>query len=103
MIAGPVLFLLVLSHGPAFEAHAAILSLSAALASEAFNFAYAWTCCGSFWRVSLATGLAVWLITAVVISRIPASPIWAVEAATFAIALGQGLLSRSTASGGARH
>src|SRR5471032_100439 len=62
VVAGPILFLLVLSHGPAFGAHAAILSLSAVLASEAFNFAYAWTCRTRSWRVSLATGLAVWLI-----------------------------------------
>jgi uncharacterized membrane protein (GlpM family) len=96
VVAGPILFLLVLSHGPAFGAHAAILSLSAVLASEAFNFAYAWTCRASSWRVSLATGLTVWLIAAMVLSVIPASPIWAVGAAAFAVALGQGLLPRST-------
>ncbi|MGN4077180.1 hypothetical protein ACS0ZK_34345, partial [Burkholderia gladioli] len=37
VVAGPILFLLVLEHGPAFGAQAALLSLAAILASEAFN------------------------------------------------------------------
>jgi hypothetical protein len=96
VVAGPILFLLVLSHGPVFGAHAAIVSLSAVLASEAFNFAYAWTCRVGSWRVSLATGLVTWLIAAEALSRMPASPMWATGAATVAVALGQGLLPRST-------
>jgi hypothetical protein len=100
VVAGPILFLLVLSHGPVFGAHAAILSLSAVLASEAFNFAYAWTCRARSWRVSLATGLAVWLIVAAALSRMPASPIWAIGAAIVAVALGQGLLPRSAVPAG---
>jgi hypothetical protein len=100
VVAGPILFLLVLSHGPAFGAHAAILSLSAVLASEAFNFAYAWTCRAGSWRISLAIGLAGWLIAAVALSRMPASPVWAFGAAMVAVALGQGLLPRSTVPAG---
>lgn len=44
VVAGPILLLVAVEHGPAFGAQAALLSLSAIAASEAFNFAYAWTC-----------------------------------------------------------
>jgi uncharacterized membrane protein (GlpM family) len=100
VVAGPILFLLVLSHGPAFGAHAAVLALSAVLASEAFNFAYAWTCRGSSWRVSLVAGLAVWLVAAAGLSRMPASPMWAIGVAAVAVAIGQGLLPRSVVPAG---
>ncbi|VBF49657.1 hypothetical protein [Burkholderia pseudomallei] len=43
VVAGPILFLVAVERGPAFGAHAALLSLSAIAASEAFSFAYAWT------------------------------------------------------------
>src|SRR5471032_1392654 len=58
-VAGPILFLLVLDHGPVFGAHAATLSLSAILASEAFNIAYAWTCRSRSWPLALTAGLEI--------------------------------------------
>ena len=62
VVAGPILFILVLAHGPSFGARAATLSLSAILASEAFNFAYAWTCRLRSWPVALSVGLITWFI-----------------------------------------
>lgn len=97
VVAGPILYLLVLAHGPAFGAHAAILSLSAILASEAFNFAYAWTCRSRSWRVSLVAGLCAWFISACGLSMLPASPLWAAAAALAAVCFGQSFLPRSSA------
>ena len=98
VVAGPILFLLVLAHGPLFGAHAAALSLSAILASEAFNFAYAWSCRSNHWSVSLAVGLLAWLVAAISLSFMPASPAYAIAAALAAIAFGQSFLPRSGAS-----
>src|SRR5215470_9480231 len=73
VVAGPILYLLVLQHGSAFGAHAATLSLAAILASEAFNFGYAWTCRVANWRVALAAGLAAWFACASGLSLLPIS------------------------------
>jgi len=97
LVAGPILFLLVLDHGPVFGAHAATLSLSAILASEAFNFAYAWTCRSRYWPLALTAGLASWLVAAIALASMPASPAWAIAAALIAVAFGQTFLPRSSA------
>ena len=97
VVAGPILYLLVLAHGPVFGAHAAILSLSAILASEAFNFAYAWTCRSHTWAVALIAGLITWLVCAFALSFLPASPLWAAATAFAAVGFGQSFLPRSTA------
>jgi hypothetical protein len=97
VIAGPILFLLVLIHGPNFGVHAATLSLSAILASEAFNFAYAWSCRSLRWPVALCLGLASWLVAAGGLAMMPASPGWAIAVAAIAVAFGQTFLPRSNA------
>ncbi|SDD90966.1 hypothetical protein [Paraburkholderia lycopersici] len=97
VVAGPILFLLVLAHGAAFGAHAALLSLSATLASEAFNFAYAWTCRAHPWPIALAAGLGAWLASAFGLSWLPATPVWSAFVALAAVGFGQSFLPRSTA------
>lgn len=97
VVAGPILFILVLVHGPSFGAHAATLSLSAILASEAFNFAYAWTCRSRSWPEALAVGLIAWFISACGLSMLPTSPIWAATVALAAVCFGQSFLPRSSA------
>ncbi|MDR5754711.1 MULTISPECIES: hypothetical protein [unclassified Caballeronia] len=96
VVAGPILFLLVLSHGAPFGAHAATLSLSAILASEAFNFAYAWTCQSRRWPFAMSAGLIAWLVCACALSLLPASPVWAAGVALAAVAFGQSFLPRSS-------
>lgn len=98
VVAGPILFILVLTHGPVFGAHAATLSLSAILASEAFNFAYAWSCRSHSWPIALAAGLVAWFMSACGLSMLPASPGWAVTAALAAVSFGQFFLPRSSSS-----
>lgn len=102
VVAGPILFLLVLIHGPEFGTHAAILSLSAILASEAFNFAYAWTCRSFRWQAALGVAVITWLIAATGLSFMPATPLWATGAAVVAVAFGQAFLpsTRTSAKGG---
>lgn len=97
VVAGPILFLLALEHGPAFAAHAATLALAAVLASEAFNFAYAWTCRAHPWPLALASGFAAWLLAALALSRLPATPFWAAGTALAAVCIGQSFLPRSAA------
>ena len=97
VVAGPILYLLVLEHGPAFGARAATLSLSAILASEAFNFAYAWTCRSRSWPIALSAGFSAWLIAAFCLSMVPASPLWATLIALIAVCFGQTFLPRSSA------
>ena len=97
VVAGPILFILVLLHGPSFGAHAATLSLSAILASEAFNFAYAWTCRRRSWPTALSVAMMTWLVCACGLSMLPASPIWAATAAFAAVCFGQSFLPRSSA------
>ena len=97
VVAGPILYLLVLEHGPAFGAHAATLSLSAILASEAFNFAYSWTCRSRPWPIAISAAFAAWLVAAFCLSMVPASPLWATIIALVAVCFGQTFLPRSTA------
>jgi hypothetical protein len=97
VVAGPILLILALTHGPSFGARAATLSLSAILASEAFNFAYAWTCRRRSWPIALAVAVATWFIAACGLSMLPTSPIWATTAALAAVCFGQQFLPRSSA------
>jgi hypothetical protein len=98
VVAGPILFILVLAHGPSFGARAATLSLSAIPASEAFNFAYAWTCRSRSWPIALTVGLIAWFISACGLSMLPTSPIWATSTALAAVCFGQSFLPRSSAA-----
>jgi hypothetical protein len=95
VVAGPILYLLTLSHGPVFGARAATLSLSAILASEAFNFAYAWTCRSRAWHIALVAGMFVWFLCACGLSLLPASPVWASITAVAAVCFGRTFLPRS--------
>jgi hypothetical protein len=98
VVAGPILFLLVIDHGAAFGARAATLSLYAILASEAFNFAYAWTCRSRPWPKALTAGLCAWLAAACALSHLPIAWPWALAVALAATCFGQTFLPRSTAT-----
>jgi hypothetical protein len=98
VVAGPILFLLVIEHGDAFGARAATLALYAILASESFNFAYAWTCRTRPWWLALAAGLCAWFVAACVLSHLPVSWPWALGVALAATCFGQTFLPRSAAT-----
>lgn len=98
IVAGPILFLLILEHGSAFGVRAATLSLAAILASEAFNFAYAWSCRAKPWPIALSAGLMAWLLAAALLSFLPLSPLLAVGVAMVAVLFGQFFLPGSQAA-----
>nr|WP_322003736.1 hypothetical protein [Paraburkholderia tropica] len=95
VVAGPILWLLTMEHGAAFGARAATLSLYAILASESFNFAYAWTCRARSWPLALGAGLVAWFAAACVLAQLPVSWPWALGAALAATLFGQTFLPRS--------
>jgi len=98
IVTGPILYLLVLEHGPAFGAGAATAALSAIFASEAFNLAYAWICRKYHYAVAAVMGLAAWFIAALGLTGLPGTPAVALGAALLGVASAQTFLPRSQAA-----
>ncbi len=98
IVTGPILYLLVLDHGGAFGVTAAAAALSAILASEAFNLAYAWTCRRSHFALAAIAGLLAWLVAAIGLTTLPAGPAFAVAAAGLGVASAQVFLPRTNAA-----
>ncbi|BBU32562.1 hypothetical protein BTHE68_62960 (plasmid) [Burkholderia sp. THE68] len=96
VVAGPILFLLAMEKGPEFAAQAAMVSVSAICASEAFNFAYAWACRTARWPTAFALALVCWLLVASALSKLPATLPWCIGVAFAAVVIGQRFLPRST-------
>ncbi|MFL9961362.1 hypothetical protein PQR02_09665 [Paraburkholderia sediminicola] len=96
VVAGPIVLLLALERGPSFAAQASTASIAAIAASEAFNFAYAWSCRRVGWPLALVAGLAGWLALAVLLVHLPGSLGLAVAAACLAVAASQSGLPRVT-------
>jgi hypothetical protein len=94
VVAGPIVLLLALERGPAFAAQASAASIAAIAASEAFNFAYAWTCRFMRWPFALIAGLVAWALVAVLLTHLPASLGWSLAAACGAAAFSQAGLPR---------
>ncbi|MFM0730936.1 hypothetical protein PQQ52_10650 [Paraburkholderia sediminicola] len=97
VVAGPIVLLLALERGPAFAALASAASIAAIAASEAFNFAYAWTCRRSAWSLALMAGMLGWVGVAMLLTHLPGGLVWAVAAACVAVAISQNGLPRVTA------
>ena len=96
VVAGPIVLLLALERGPWFAAQASAASIAAIAASEAFNFAYAWTSRRMAWPLALAAGMAGWLGVALLLVHLPGSLMWALAAACMAVAVSQSSLPRVT-------
>jgi hypothetical protein len=94
VVAGPIVLLLALERGPAFAAQASAASIAAIAASEAFNFAYAWTCRRSAWPLSLAAGMLGWMGVAMLLTHLPGGLAWAMVAACVAVTVTQNGLPR---------
>lgn len=95
VVSGPIVLLLALERGPAFAAQASAASIAAIAASEAFNFAYAWTCRRGAWPLALAVGMAGWVGVALLLTHLPAGLAWAVAAACLAVMVSQRGLPRA--------
>jgi hypothetical protein len=101
VVAGPILFLLVLERGPEFGSRAAIAALSAILASEAFNLVYAWTCRARPPGVAALAGLTAWFGAACGLTALPSGPLAAALAAVLAVAVSWRWLPRAETAAGA--
>lgn len=99
VVAGPILYLLVVEQGAVFGASAAAAALSAIFASEAFNLAYGWTCRSRHYSIAAVMGLLTWLVAAIGLTSVPTTPVYAVGAALAGIALAQRFLPRTQAVG----
>ncbi|MCX2899257.1 hypothetical protein [Pseudomonas mandelii] len=73
VVVGPILFFLAIEQGEAFAARSATAALSAMFAMIAFCVTYAQVAQRSSWPVALSISLAVWTVSAVVLSLLPAS------------------------------
>ena len=96
VVAGPIVLLLALARGPSFAAQASVASIAAIAASEAFNFAYAWSCRRFSWPLALVAGMSGWFVAALLLTRLPASLAWALAVACVAVAVSQSGLPRAT-------
>jgi hypothetical protein len=96
VVAGPIVLLLALERGPSFAAQASVASIAAIAASEAFNFAYAWSCRRVAWPLALVVGMVGWVGVAILLTQLPAGLAWAVAAACVAVAVSQSGLPRVT-------
>jgi hypothetical protein len=96
VVAGPIVLLLALERGPSFAAQASVASIAAIAASEAFNFAYAWSCRRVAWQLALVVGMVGWVGVAILLTQLPAGLAWAVAAACVAVAVSQSGLPRVT-------
>jgi hypothetical protein len=96
VVAGPIVLLLALERGPVFAAQASAASIAAIAASEAFNFAYAWTCRRSAWPLALTTGMLGWVGVAMLLTHLPGGLMWAVAAGCVAVVISQSGLPRVT-------
>jgi hypothetical protein len=94
IVAGPIVLLLALERGPSFAAQVSAASIAAIAASEAFNFAYAWTCRVGRWPLALVVGLFAWAGIAALLTRLPAGLAWSVAVACGAVAISQAGLPR---------
>ncbi|MDR8395050.1 MULTISPECIES: hypothetical protein [Paraburkholderia] len=96
VVAGPIVLLLALERGSSFAAQTSAASIAAIAASEAFNFAYAWSCRRFVWPLALVVGLVGWAGVAMLLTQIPASLACAAAAACVAVAVSQSGLPRVT-------
>lgn len=86
-LTGPILFLLALEKGPAFAAAAATVSLSAVFAAVAYIVTYARMCTRRPPALSLLFGLASWCCAALLLTRLPLTPLVSLLIALLSLAV----------------
>ena len=73
LVAGPILFVIMLEQGPYFAARAAIAASAAISASILFGAAYSHCAWRTRWPAALAAGLCAWFAAAALLARLPPS------------------------------
>jgi len=87
IVAGPILYILAQTEGSDFAAQASTLAFAAIAASEAFNFAYAWSCRRLAWPSCITLGLTAWLLVATGLRQMPPTTLTATVAAAIAVSI----------------
>lgn len=87
IVAGPILYILAQTEGSDFAVQASTLALAAIAASEAFNFAYAWSCRRLAWPSCITLGLTAWLLVATGLRQMPPTPLTALLVAAIAVSI----------------
>lgn len=85
IVAGPILWLLAHEQGKDFAAMAALQAIAAIAASEMFNLIYARTASRQRWPVALAAALSGWLLAALLLQRLPLTPVLALGVAVLSV------------------
>ena len=99
VVAGPILWLLMREHGPAFAASAALQAIAAIAASELFNLIYA-RCAARFaWPLTLMFALCGWLLAACLLQSLTLTLPAAVAMALLAVLINSVCLPRPALSG----
>jgi hypothetical protein len=94
VVAGPVLYLIALEHGPTFASNAASVSLGGVLTLVVFAAAYARASRHRSWGSSLALALSAWVACALLLARLPVHPLLSLCVAAAALAAAPRLFPR---------
>jgi hypothetical protein len=96
-VVGPLLWLLAMDQGAGFAAQAALLSIAAITAADAYNFTYAWCSSRARWQIALAAGFIAWAAVVFLVTLIPLTTLIAVALAGISVSLSLRYLPRSDA------
>ncbi|NWK77472.1 hypothetical protein [Aquitalea sp. LB_tupeE] len=99
VVAGPILWLLMQEHGPAFAASAALQAIAAIAASELFNLIYARLASRFAWPLTLMFALCGWLLGACVLQSMTLTLATALAMAVLAVLINSVCLPRPALSG----
>ena len=94
-LTGPVLFFLALERGPAFTAHAAVLSLSAVFSAVSFGVAYAWACTRLPWYGALLCAYAAWTAAVNLLVHLPLTAAWSLGIALLTLLVAPRIFPRA--------
>lgn len=99
VVAGPILWLLMREHGPAFAASAALQAIAAIAASELFNLIYARLATRLAWPLTLMSALCGWLAGACLLQSLILTLPAALLMAVLAVLINSVCLPRPALSG----
>lgn len=71
VVAGPIVVLMAIDQGIVFGLHAAIAGISGVVSLLSFGITYCWLSQYRHWSISFLGGVAVWIITATLLTFLP--------------------------------
>ena len=101
-LTGAVLFFLAIEQRPEFTVQAAVVSLSTVFPAVAFGAAYAWACTRWRWFWCLACALSAWAAAALLLSRLPLTPVVSLAISLVTLFIAPRIYPRAHAQWGSR-